>query len=56
MIFDLHNEDCLKMMPTIPDDSIDLIFCDIPFSQTNCKWDSLIDIDELWIQFKRIQI
>ena len=55
MIFDLHNKDCLEILPTIPDKSVDLIFCDLPYGQTNCKWDSLIDIDKLWIEFKRIR-
>jgi len=55
MIFDLHNKDCLEILPTIPDKSIDLIFCDLPYGQTNCKWDSIIPIDKLWIEFKRIR-
>ena len=55
MIFDLHNKDCLEILPTIPDNSVDLIFCDLPYGQTNCKWDSIIPIDKLWIEFKRIR-
>ena len=55
MIFDLHNKDCLEILPTIPDNSVDLIFCDLPYGQTNCKWDSIIPIDKLWVQFKRIR-
>ncbi len=39
----------------IPDKSIDLIFNDLPYGQTNCKWDSIIDIDKLWKQYKRIR-
>ena len=49
------NKDCLEVLPTIPDNSVDLIFCDLPYGQTNCKWDSIIDIDKLWIEFKRIR-
>ena len=55
MIFDLHNKDCLEILPTIPDNSVDLIFCDLPYGQTNCKWDSIIPIDKLWVEFKRIR-
>lgn len=46
--------DCLKKMKLIPDDSIDLILCDLPYGVTKCKWDSVIDVDELWKEYKRI--
>ena len=46
--------DCLKKMKLIPNDSIDLILCDLPYGVTKCKWDSVIDIDELWKEYKRI--
>jgi len=49
------NKDCFDILPTIPDKSVDLIFCDLPYKQTNCKWDSDVDIDKLWIEFKRIR-
>ena len=49
------NQDCLEVMPTIPDKSVDLIFCDLPYHSTNCKWDSAIDLDKLWVEFKRIR-
>jgi len=52
---ELYNEDCLERLKKIPDKSIDLIFNDLPYGQTSCKWDSLIDIDELWKQYKRIR-
>ena len=52
---ELYNEDCLKRLKEIPDKSIDLIFNDLPYGQTSCKWDSLVDIDELWKQYKRIR-
>ena len=51
----LLNGDCLELMKDLDDNSIDLIFCDLPYGQTNCKWDSIIDIDKLWIEFKRIR-
>eukprot|EP01051_Picozoa_sp_SAG22_P019215 SAG22_NODE_3478_length_1688_cov_1.590938_1_plen_56_part_10 len=36
---DLINGDCLEEMKKLDDDSIDLIFCDLPYGQTSCKWD-----------------
>ena len=52
---ELYNEDCLERLKKILDKSIDLIFNDLPYGQTACKWDSLIDLDELWKQYKRIR-
>lgn len=46
--------DCLIEMQKIEDKSIDMIFADLPFGTTNCKWDSPIDLNLLWIQYKRI--
>jgi len=51
----LLNGDCLDEMKTIDDKSVDLIFCDLPYGQTSCKWDCLIDLDKLWIEFMRIK-
>ena len=50
----LHG-DCLKELVSIPDGSVDLICCDLPYGSTKCKWDSVIDLGELWKQFKRIR-
>ena len=46
--------DCLELMKNIPDNSIDLILCDLPYGTTNAKWDSVIDLDDLWNDYKRI--
>lgn len=46
--------DCLKVMPTIADHSIDLILCDLPYGLVDCKWDSVIPFEPLWEQYKRI--
>lgn len=46
--------DCIELMGSIPDESVDLILCDLPYGYTNCKWDSIIDFDELWRHYKRI--
>jgi site-specific DNA-methyltransferase (adenine-specific) len=51
----IFNNDCLEEMKNIEDKSIDLIFTDLPYGQTSCKWDSLIDLDLMWKQFKRIR-
>lgn len=46
--------DCLELMRDIPDKSIDMILCDLPYGTTACKWDVTISFDELWKQYKRI--
>ena len=46
--------DCLKLMQDIPDKSIDMILCDLPYGTTACKWDSVIPFEPLWEQYKRI--
>ena len=46
--------DCLEIMKDIPDKSIDMILCDLPFGITACKWDSVVDLDKLWKQYSRI--
>jgi site-specific DNA-methyltransferase (adenine-specific) len=51
---DLLLGDCLELMKSIPDGSVDAIICDLPYGTTNCKWDSVIDLPKLWIQYNRI--
>jgi len=51
----LLNGDCLELLNQVQDKEVDLIFCDLPYGQTNCKWDCVIDLDELWKQFMRIK-
>ena len=50
----LYYGDCIEKMSLIPDDSIDLILCDLPYGSTKCKWDTVIDIPALWAHYKRI--
>ncbi len=50
----IYNEDCLIGMNRIPDKSIDMILCDLPYGTTKNKWDSIIPLDELWKQYERI--
>tara|TARA_R100001594_G_scaffold93242_1_gene127587 strand:+ start:809 stop:1642 length:834 start_codon:yes stop_codon:yes gene_type:complete len=51
----LLNGDCLDEMKELEDDSIDLIFCDLPYGQTSCKWDCKIDLQKFWIEIMRIK-
>lgn len=46
--------DCFDLMPNIADKSIDLICADLPYVTTNCKWDSILPLDKLWQEYKRI--
>ena len=55
MTMNITNGDCLELMKNLPDKSIDLFICDLPYGETNCKWDSVIDLEEFWIQFKRLR-
>lgn len=55
MKIDLQLGDCLQLMQKIPDQSIDLILCDLPFNTTACEWDLLIPFEDLWKQYKRIR-
>ena len=51
---ELINGDCLEVMKDMSDNSIDLLFADLPYGQTSCKWDCLIDLDLFWKQANRI--
>ena len=51
---EIYNEDCLEGMKRIPDKSIDMILCDLPYSVTSMTWDCLIPFEPLWEQYKRI--
>ena len=50
----IYNEDCLQGMKKIPDGSIDMILCDLPYGTTACKWDTIIPFEALWEQYERI--
>jgi len=45
--------DCLEVLPTLEDKSVDMVLADIPYGVTACKWDTPIDLDALWVQIKR---
>lgn len=46
--------DCLEVMRQIPDKSVDMILCDLPYGTTACKWDSVIPFEPLWEQYERV--
>lgn len=50
----LINDDCLKAMKNIPNESIDMILTDLPYGTTKCKWDIVIPFEPLWEQYNRI--
>ena len=50
----IYNEDCLVGMKQIPDGTIDAVICDLPYGTTDCAWDSVIPMQPLWEQYKRI--
>jgi len=50
----LHLGDCLEILPTLADNSVDMVLVDLPYGTTACKWDSIIPLDKLWEQYNRI--
>lgn len=54
MINKIYLGDCLELMKDIPDKSVDMILCDLPYGTTKCKWDNVIPFDPLWEQYKRV--
>lgn len=54
MLVNLMQGDCLELMKSIPDASVDMILCDLPYGTTQCKWDSVIDYNGLWREYLRI--
>lgn len=50
----LMHGDCLKLMEYIPDGSVDMVLCDLPYGMTRNKWDNVIDLEALWAQYHRI--
>jgi len=50
----LFEGDCLEVFSKIPDSSVNLILCDLPYGTTQNRWDSVIDLTELWKHYKRV--
>ena len=53
-MIDIKQGDCLELMKDIPDESIDMILCDLPYGTTKNKWDSVIPLNKLWKSYERI--
>jgi len=51
---ELHNGDCLEVMKSIQDNSVDMILTDLPYGTTACKWDTVLDLEKLWGGYNRI--
>lgn len=51
---ELFHGDCLEVMLDIPDGSVDMVLCDLPYGTTRCAWDVIIPFEPLWEQYKRI--
>ena len=54
MINEVVLGDCFEGMEKIPDNSIDIILCDLPYGSTANKWDTVLDFEKLWSEYKRI--
>ncbi|MFZ9893488.1 MAG: DNA-methyltransferase [Candidatus Nanopelagicaceae bacterium] len=46
--------DCLELMRQIPDGSVDMVLCDLPYGTTACAWDAVIPFDRLWAEYRRV--
>ena len=53
-MYKLLQGDCLELMNKIPDKSLDMILCDLPYGTTKNKWDSVLPFDKMWKQYDRI--
>lgn len=52
--YKLYKGNCIELMSTLEDNSVDLILCDLPYNMTKLSWDCLIPFDKLWEQYRRI--
>ena len=54
IINQLFEGDCLKYLKQFPDNSIDMVLCDLPYGTTQNKWDSVISLSKLWKEYERV--
>lgn len=54
MLDAIHLGNCLEVMKNVPDGSVDMILCDLPYGTTECHWDTVIPFDQLWSHYRRI--
>lgn len=50
----IYQGDCLELMASVPDNSVDCIICDLPYGTTDCAWDTIIPLEPLWAHYKRV--
>lgn len=50
----IYNMECISGMKNIPDNSVDMILCDLPYGVTDCEWDNVIPFNEMWQEYNRI--
>lgn len=50
----VHQGDCIELMQSIEDKSVDMVLCDLPYGSTNCKWDVVIPFADLWAAYDRV--
>ena len=53
-MIDIKQGDCLELMKEIPDTSIDMILCDLPYQETGNKWDKFVNLEQLFNEYRRI--
>ena len=54
MINKVHQGDCLEILKQVPDGSVDMVLCDLPYGTTRCKWDTIIPFEPLWDEYRRV--
>lgn len=54
LLMNLMKGDCLEMMKLIPNGSVDMVLCDLPYGTTACTWDAVIPFDHLWAEYRRV--
>lgn len=50
----LYHGDCIDILPDLTDSSVDLVLTDLPYGTTDCKWDTPLPMDRLWVEWKRL--
>ena len=50
----IYNDDCMKVLKELPDNSVDLVLTDPPYGTTSIEWDKILNFDEVWTELKRI--
>ena len=53
-MIDIKQGDCLELMKEIPDKSIDMVLCDLPYQETGNKWDKFVNLEQLFNEYRRI--